>query len=53
MTIMDEETLDEINIQHFKLVNGEEFIGLVRGTEDNRILVEFPLMLNVMSLGTW
>lgn len=51
MTIMDEETLDEINIQHFKLINGEEFIGLVRGTEDNRILVEFPLMLNVMSLG--
>ena len=51
MTIMDEETLNDINIQHFKLINGEEFIGLVRGTEENRILVEFPLMLNVMSLG--
>ena len=51
MTIMDEETLNDINIQHFKLVNGEEFIGLVRGTEKNRILVEFPLMLNVMNLG--
>ena len=51
MTIMDDNVLKDINIQHFKLVNGEEFIGLVRGTENNRILIEFPLMLNVMSLG--
>jgi len=47
-----DESLKDVNIQHFKLVSGEEFIGLVRGTDDNRVVIEFPLMINLMVMGS-
>ena len=49
---MKDEELNDVNIQHFKLINGDELIALVRGSEGSRILLEFPLMLNVMPMGS-
>lgn len=42
--------LKEINIQQFKLNSGDEIIGLVQGTEKGMVLMEFPLLLNVISV---
>jgi len=46
----EELTLDSIDIRHFKLMNGDEIVGLVRGHDESQVFIEFPLLLNIMSL---
>ena len=46
----EELTLDNIDIRHFKLTNGDEIVGLVRGHDEIQVFIEFPLLLNIISL---
>jgi len=46
----EELRLDNIDIRHFKLTNGDEVIGLVRGHDEVQVFIEFPLLLNIISL---
>lgn len=46
----EELTLDNIDIRHFKLTNGDEIVGLVRGHDEVQVFIEFPLLLNIISL---
>lgn len=46
----EELTLDNIDIRHFKLMNGDEIVGLVRGHDESQVFIEFPLLLNIISL---
>ena len=46
----EELTLDNIDIRHFKLTNGDEIVGLVRGHDESQVFIEFPLLLNIISL---
>ncbi len=43
-----ENVLDTINIQHLKLVSGDEVVGLIRAMEKDRLVIESPLSLNMM-----
>ena len=44
----EELTLKDIDIRHFKLMNGDEIVGLVRGHDEIQVFIEFPLLLNIM-----
>lgn len=46
----EELRLDNIDIRHFKLTNGDEVIGLIRGHDEVQVFIEFPLLLNIISL---
>ena len=46
----EELTLANIDIHHFKLTNGDEIVGLVRGHDEAQVFIEFPLLLNIISL---
>ena len=46
----EELTLKDIDIRHFKLMNGDEIVVLVRGHDEIQVFIEFPLLLNIMSL---
>lgn len=39
--------IDEIDIRHFKLVDGSEIIAYIRGMEDHGYIVESPLLMNI------
>ena len=43
--------MEGLNIRHFKLMNGEEIIGLVAVTNDDNYIVERPVRLNPSMLG--
>ena len=43
--------MKELNIRHFKLVNGDEIIGLVAVKNDDSYLVERPLNISSNILG--
>ena len=39
--------IDEVDIRHFKLIDGNEVIGYIRGMEDHGYIVESPLLMNI------
>ena len=43
--------MEGLNIRHFKLMNGEEIIGLVAVTNDDNYIVERPVKLHPSVLG--
>lgn len=43
--------MDKLNIRHFKLVNGEEIIGLVATKNPDNYIIERPVKLNPSMLG--
>lgn len=43
--------MEGLNIRHFKLMNGEEIIGLVAVTNDDNFIIERPVRLNPGMLG--
>ena len=43
--------MERLNIRHFKLMNGEEIIGLVAVTNDDNYIVERPVKLHPSVLG--
>ena len=43
--------MDKLNIRHFKLVNGDEIIGLVAVKNDDSYLVERPFSVSNNILG--
>ncbi len=43
--------MEGLNIRHFKLMNGEEIIGLVSITNDDNYIIERPVRLNPSMLG--
>jgi len=43
--------MEGLNIRHFKLMNGEEIIGLVAITNDDNFIIERPVRLNPGMLG--
>ena len=48
---MEDTALNELNVSHIKLTNGDEVVALVRSIEDASILVEYPLLINSMHSG--
>jgi hypothetical protein len=40
---------DDLNVRHFKLVSGDEVLGLVRDTDTDtlNVIVERPLLIHV------
>ena len=43
--------MEGLNIRHFKLMNGEEIIGLVAIKNDDNFIIERPVKLNPSVLG--
>ena len=43
--------MEGLNIRHFKLMNGEEIIGLVANKNEDNYIVERPVRLNPSMLG--
>ena len=43
--------MEELDIRHFKLVNGDDIIGLVNRKNDNAFLVERPVIAQSNMLG--
>ena len=43
--------MEGLNIRHFKLMNGEEIIGLVAIKNDDNFIIERPVRLNPSMLG--
>jgi hypothetical protein len=43
--------MDELNIRHFKLLNGEDIVGLVAVKNDDNFIVERPVSVNTNLLG--
>ena len=43
--------MEGLNIRHFKLMNGEEIIGLVANTNDDNYIIERPVRLHPSVLG--
>ncbi|MGY8866066.1 MAG: hypothetical protein ACKVJK_10580 [Methylophagaceae bacterium] len=48
---MEDTALNELNVSHIKLANGDEVVALVRSIEDASIFVESPLLINTMHSG--
>jgi hypothetical protein len=44
------EDIKEINIRHFKLMSGDEILGLVRAQEEDYIVLEQPLQMHITSM---
>jgi len=43
--------MEELNIRHFKLLNGEEIIGLVAVKNDDNFIIESPVLVHNNVLG--
>ena len=43
--------MEQLNIRHFKLMNGEEIIGLVAHNNDDNFIIERPVRLHPSLLG--
>ena len=43
--------MEGLNIRHFKLMNGEEIIGLLAITNDDNFIIERPVRLNAGLMG--
>ena len=43
--------MEGLNIRHFKLMNGEEIIGLVANKNEDNYIIERPVKLNPSMLG--
>ncbi len=43
--------MKELDIRHFKLINGDDIIGLVADRNDDNIIVERPLVVSATLLG--
>lgn len=42
-----EDSYDDMDIQHFKLVDGNEIIGYINSSDNNKVFVERPMTLNL------
>ena len=43
--------MEQLNIRHFKLMNGEEIIGLLAHSNEDNLIIERPVRLNPSLLG--
>ena len=43
--------MQELNIRHFKLMNGDDIIGLVAVKNDDSYIIERPVLINANLLG--
>ena len=43
--------MEQLNIRHFKLMNGEEIIGLLAHSNEDNLIIERPVRLNTSLLG--
>ena len=43
--------MESLNIRHFKLMNGEEIIGLLAVKNEDNLIIERPVRINPSFLG--
>ena len=46
-------SIENLDIRHFKLTNGEEIIGLVNSATENAFIIERPAVVHVSNLGVY